>query len=217
MSNHGIIWPKSRPSSPGNHQPESGEALARAPWAEPEFALLTNKETQDLDHLFSVTYEYLRKLASSVKSGDSSQTLNPTALVNEAYLKLADSHGKTPESLLHFKRMAAQAMRKILVDAARKRMAAKRGGDKPLVSFDEDLYENPNRSPSSAEDLLATHAALEKLEALDPQQAHIVECHFFGGFSIQETAEILGISSATVDRHWRSARAWLALRLRRKQ
>jgi RNA polymerase sigma-70 factor, ECF subfamily len=164
-----------------------------------------------LDDLFSVTYEELRRLAASVRSGDPSQTLSPTALVNEAYVKLASSPGSMPASRLHFKRIAAQAMRQILVDAARRRMAIKRGGSDAFVTLDAGL----DAAPTSAEDVLALHEALEGLARLHPRQAQIIECRYFGGLDLAETAELLGISESTVARDWRAAKAWLALELRR--
>ena len=164
----------------------------------------------ELDRLFSATYEELRALASSVRQGDPSETLNPTALVNEAYLKLAASLRIQPESKLHFKRIAARAMRQVLVEAARRRSTLKRGGDQVLVTFDGSRDAAVERS----EDLLALDAALEELEALEPRQALMVEYRFFGGLEAAETAQLLGVSESTVLRDWRAARAWLGRQLR---
>lgn len=165
-----------------------------------------------LDHLFSVTYEELRRLASSVRRGDPSATITPTALVNEAWLKLAGSPELASTSPLHFKRIAARAMRQVLVEAARRRRAEKRGGgDIAFVSFDEALAQ-----PAAAStDLLALDAALEELAKLNPRQALMVESRFFGGLEVSETATLLGVSEATVLRDWRAARAWLSRELRR--
>jgi RNA polymerase sigma factor (TIGR02999 family) len=159
-----------------------------------------------LDELFSATYEELRRLAARVRGDDPSQTLTPTALVNEAYLKLAGSLRITPESRLHFKRIAARAMRQVLVEAARRRMSLKRGGNYALVTFDEGLGVATARS----EDLIALDVALSGLARLNPRQARMVEYRFFGGMELTETAELLGISEATILRDWRAAKAWLA-------
>src|SRR5580658_7429520 len=164
-----------------------------------------------LDHLFSVTYEELRRLASSVRRGDPSATLSPTALVNEAWIKLAKSPEIAATSRLHFKRIAARAMRQLLVEAARRRNAGKRGGGQDVtVSFD-DSYQ---KAPSCGEDLLRLDRALDELARMNPRQATLVESRCFGGLDIPETATVLSVSEATVLRDWRAAKAWLALQLR---
>jgi RNA polymerase sigma factor (TIGR02999 family) len=164
-----------------------------------------------LDQLFSVTYEELRRLASSVRRGDPSATLSPTALVNEAWLKLADS-APLGSSQLHFKRIAARAMRQLLVEAARRRNAHKRGGDAPfaVITFDESVMQ-----PASQQDVLALDHALEALAKIHPRQAIMIETRFFGGLDIPQTAALLDISEATVLRDWRAAKAWLARELKR--
>lgn len=164
----------------------------------------------ELDLLFSATYEELRRLASSVRGGDASATVNPTALVNEAWLKLAGSPPGGVVSRLHFKRIAARAMRQVLVEAARRRNAEKRGSGLAPIAFDDDLH------PSGAgpEELLALDAALADLARVGERQAAVVECRFFGGLDVAETAELLGVSEATVLRDWRLARAWLHQTLR---
>jgi len=168
-------------------------------------------DRQALDHLFSVTYEELRRLASSVRRGDPCATLSPTALVNEAWLKLAGSPQIAATSRLHFKRIAARAMRQLLVEAARRRNADKRnGGTEITVTFDESL----RREPTGSRDLLALNSALDELARMNPRQAVMVESRFFGGLDIPETASLLNISEATVQRDWRAARAWLAQELR---
>jgi RNA polymerase sigma factor (TIGR02999 family) len=169
------------------------------------------EDRQALDHLFSIAYEELRRLASSVRRGDPSATLSPTALVNEAWLKLA----KTPEvaamSKMHFKRIAARAMRQILVEAARRRNSEKRGGGAELtVTFDESLQ----KKPSAGEEVLALNTALDALAQMNPRQAEMVESRFFGGLDVPETAALLNVSEATVMRDWRAAKAWLAHELR---
>ena len=168
-----------------------------------------------MDRLFSATYEELRRLASSVRRDDPSATLNPTALVNEAWLKLAGSPEITTESRLHFKRIAARAMRQVLVEAARRRHARKRGGpDAAFVTFD-DALDGSAESEAGSEALLALDAALDALARLNPRQARMIESRFFGGLDVAETAELLGVSEATVMRDWRAARAWLAMEVRR--
>src|SRR5687768_8316274 len=166
---------------------------------------------EPLDEMFSVAYEELRRLAARVRHDDASATLTPTALVNEAYLKLAESLRVVPESRLHFKRIVARAMRQVLVEAARRRRAYKRGGDQAVVTFDESLA----ASVSTSEEVLALDAALDMLARAEPRQAAMVECRFFGGFDITETAQLLQVSEATVHRDWRAARAWLVHELRR--
>jgi RNA polymerase sigma factor (TIGR02999 family) len=179
-------------------------AVPRAPAALPERSAL--------DYLFSVTYEELRRLASSVKRGDPGATLNPTALVNEAWMKLANSPGFASTSRLHFKRIAARAMRQVLIEAARRRNAGKRGGDDGVVviAFDE----NQQQVASCGKDLLALDSALEQLTRMHPRQAMMVESRFFGGLEIAEIATLLNVSEATILRDWRAAKAWLSHELR---
>lgn len=167
-----------------------------------------------LDDLFSTTYEELRRLAASVRRNDPGATLSPTALVNEAWLKLAGSPSVARTSRIHFKRIAARAMRQVLVEAARRRHANKRGGrgEVAVVTFDDSLADAP--TAACAEELLALDAALEELGRIEPRQALLVESRFFGGFDIAETAELLQVSESTILRDWRAARAWLAHELR---
>jgi RNA polymerase sigma factor (TIGR02999 family) len=166
-----------------------------------------------LDALFSLAYEELRRLASSVRNGDPGATLSPTALVNEAWLKLAESPSFATTSRLHFKRIAARAMRQVLIEAARRRNADKRGGGAAVVTFDDALHDRA----TGADELLALDAALDELSRLQPRQAQMVECRFFGGLDIPETAEMLGVSEATVLRDWRAAKAWLAIELKQSR
>jgi len=161
-----------------------------------------------------VTYEELRRLASSVKRGDPSTTLSPTALVNEAWLKLSKSPGFAALSPLHFKRIAARAMRQLLIEAARRRKAHKRGdGEAIFVTFDESVH----RAATSEQDLLALDAALTELADAEPRQAAIVESRFFGGLEISEISNLLGASESTIQRDWRAAKAWLGQKLRRDE
>jgi RNA polymerase sigma factor (TIGR02999 family) len=162
-----------------------------------------------LDALFAATYEELRRLATTIKRHDGSATINPTALVNEAWLKLARSPGFAAVSPLHFKRIAARAMRQVLVEAARRRSADKRGGQVAMVSFDERL----DAPVTTADALVALDTALQSLAAISPRQAQLVEARYFGGLDVAETAELLAVSEATVLRDWRAARAWLVREL----
>ncbi len=164
-----------------------------------------------LNHLFSATYEELRRLAATVKSTDPSATLNPTALVHEAWLKMASSPAFVSTSRLHFKRIAARAMRQLLVEAARRRGSQKRGGPQAVfVTFDE-AFDQP---VSCERDVLKLDAALDELARLNPRQAAMVESRFFGGLDVNETAELLEVSEATILRDWRAVKAWLSHELR---
>ncbi len=164
-----------------------------------------------LDDLFSAAYEELRRLASAVRRDDPGATISPTALVNEAWLKLADSPAVARTSSLHFKRIAARAMRQVLVEAARRRNADKRGGGTAVVTFDDSMS-----GLTTADDVLGLDAALEALAEIAPRQAQMVEARFFGGLDVDETATLLGVSEATILRDWRAAKAWLARELRQR-
>lgn len=166
----------------------------------------------ELDSVFSLAYEELRRLAASVRRDDPAATLTPTDLVNEAWLKLRNSPNLARTSRLHFKRVAARAMRQVLIEAARKRKAGKRGAGAALVTLDEAI---DGATTGNAEDLLALNDALDDLARLHPRQATLVESRFFGGLEMIEIAELLEVSEATVLRDWRAARAWLAKELRR--
>ncbi len=163
-----------------------------------------------VDALFSLTYEELRRLAASVRRHDAHGTINPTALVNEAWLKLAQSPPARAQSPLHFKRIAARAMRQVLVEAARRRGAGKRGDGVAPIVFDDELH-----TEGRSDELLAIDTALGELATMNARQAAVVEYRFFGGFDVRESAELLGVSEATILRDWRLARAWLSRELRR--
>jgi RNA polymerase sigma factor (TIGR02999 family) len=164
-----------------------------------------------LDNLMPLVYSELRRLASNyLRRERQNHTLQPTALVNEAYLKLIDQKNARWQNRAQFYGVAAQLMRRILVDHARQHKADKRGGsDQQRLSITSagQLGEKPDM------DLLALHEALKELKTFDPQQERIVELKFFGGLSIEETAELLGIGHATVERDWKMARAWLRRKL----
>lgn len=165
-----------------------------------------------LDRLLPQIYAELRRLASSyLRRERHDHTLQATALVHEAFLKLVDQRAVRWQNRAHFFGIAAQAMRRILVDHARAHAAGKRGDPARRVSLDEALVltDMPNV------DLLALDEVLTRLAALDPQQSRVVELRFFGGLTMDETAEVLHISPATVGREWTLARAWLYAELQR--
>jgi RNA polymerase sigma factor (TIGR02999 family) len=164
-----------------------------------------------VDELFSATYEDLRRLASAVKKRHSSTPLSPTTLVNEAWIKLASSRKLQFESQLHFRLTAARAMRQILVQAARRKVARKRGGEAIFVTFDD--FAAPIRSDRQ---MLALHESLDELARLNSRQAMVVESRYFGGMEVTEIAELLEISEATVQRDWRAAKAWLGADIERR-
>ncbi|OJV40090.1 MAG: hypothetical protein BGO25_09255 [Acidobacteriales bacterium 59-55] len=168
------------------------------------------EQRRALDQVFAATYQELRRLASKIRSDDPCATLSPTALVNEAWFKLVDYPALDLKSKLDFKRLAAHAMRQLLIESARRRNADKRGGNQALVTFDESL----EYAPACARDLLALDAALDALAELNSRQALMVEYRFFGGLEVSEIAGQLNVSEATVLRDWRAAKAWLASELR---
>jgi RNA polymerase sigma factor (TIGR02999 family) len=173
---------------------------------------VTAEERRELDRLYTATYEELRRLAASVRRGSSLVTLSPTTLVNEAWMKLAGSPGVASTSRLHFKRIAARAMRQVLVEAARRKTARKRGGGTVvLVTLDDSVV----GADSRPEEVLALDAALEDLSKLEPRQAQMVECRFFAGLDVAETAQVLQVSEATIHRDWRAAKAWLGSAIRK--
>lgn len=166
-----------------------------------------------LDVLFTAAYAELRALAAQVRRDHPTATINPTALVHEAWAKLARSPGFEVTSALHFRRIAARAMRQVLVEAGRRRSARKRpgGADLVLVPYDED---HDGRVAESI-DVLALDEALQDLARLSPRQAAVVEGKYFGGLEVQELADALKVSASTVRNDWRLARAWLQIQLKR--
>ena len=169
-------------------------------------------ENAALDELMPLVYKELRRLAKSYLRGDRlNHSLQPTALVHEAYLRLVDQKNMSWQGRAQFFGMAAKMMRGILVDHARKRLAAKRGGQQLRLSLS-----NAQRLTSKEEvDLLGLDDALKNLEASNPDYSRVVELRFFGGLTIEETADVMGISHATVERYWSFARAWLRRELSR--
>ncbi len=169
-----------------------------------------------LDKLMPLVYSELRRLAGNyLRRERQGHTLQPTALDNEAYLKLIDQRNAHWQNRAQFYGVAAQFMRRILVDHARQRQAAKRGGsDQQRLSITSaGQLGGKQLATEPAIDLLALHEALNELAKMDPQQGRIVELKFFGGLSIEETAEVMGIGHATVERDWKMARAWLRRKL----
>jgi len=163
-------------------------------------------EEQALDRLLPQIHSELRKLAASyLRKERPDHTLQPTALVNEAFLKLVDQRAVQWQNRAHFFGIAAQAMRRILVDHARAHAAGKRGDGVRKVPLDDAI----NVGRVEDVDLLALDEALTRLAAIDPQQSRVVELRFFGGLTMEETAEVMHISPATVGREWRMAKAWL--------
>jgi RNA polymerase sigma-70 factor (ECF subfamily) len=164
-----------------------------------------------LEQLLPVVYHELRRLAARyMRDERPGHTLQPTALVHEAYLRLTGQDRAGWRNRAQFMGVAGQLMRRILVDHARKRCAAKRAG--PLVTLDESVA-RPVAQVSRPEEILAIHLTLERLERLDPQQGRIVELRYFAGLSAEETAEATGLSLRTVEREWTTAKAWLRAEL----
>jgi RNA polymerase sigma-70 factor, ECF subfamily len=163
-----------------------------------------------VEQWFALAYEELRRLAYAVRQREGRITLSPTALVHEAYLRLASHHGAMPESRAHFMATAARAMRRVLVDLARRAQAAKRGQSPELVTLDGS---EPSPLDLSIEQVLALDDAIEELARRDARAALVVQLRFFAGLSGREIAEAVALSEATVEREWRFARAWLAERL----
>ena len=166
----------------------------------------SNGDQTALDKLFPLVYGELHRLARRYMRRERiGHTLQTTALVNEAYLRLIDQRDVRWQNRAHFFAIAAKLMRRILVDYARKHLYAKRGGGTPEVSLDEAALLLPER----AADLLALDDALTDLASIDPQQSRVIELRFFGGLTIEETAEVLKLSQDMVKREWSTAKAWL--------
>ena len=167
-------------------------------------------DQEALNRLMPLMYGELRRLAHQrLRRGESDRSLNTTALVHDAYLKLVDVRESRFQDRAHFLAMASRVMRRLLVDQARARHAAKRGGSADAVELDEALQV----SDGQGEALVGLDEALQRLEVIDPRQGQIVEQRYFGGLTLEETAEALGVSLATVKRELRFAHAWLAAEL----
>jgi RNA polymerase sigma factor (TIGR02999 family) len=166
----------------------------------------SNGDQAARDRLMPLVYDELHRLAHQYMKRESpGHTLQTSALVNEAFVKLVDQTNVRWQNRSHFFGIAAQLMRRILVDHARSRQTAKRGGGARPVSFDDALLVSDERSA----EVVAVHEALERLAVFDSRKAQIVELRFFGGLSIDETAKVLGVSPGTVMRDWTLAKAWL--------
>ena len=156
--------------------------------------------------LFPLIYDELRGLAAQrMREERDGHTLQPTALVHEAFLRLTKGQTEAFEDRRHFYLAAAQAMRRILIEHARARGRDKRGGDRQRIELDDRLPDGQ----STPEDIVVLNDALRKLEAIDEVMGEVVALRYFAGFSVNETADVLGISGRTVNRHWTAARAWL--------
>jgi RNA polymerase sigma-70 factor, ECF subfamily len=166
-----------------------------------------------LERLTPVVYQELHKAARIYMSREATgHTLQPTALINEVYVRLVDLPEIDWQSRAHFFAVCARMMRRILTDHARSRRVLKRGGEAQRVTLDEVMLAGAGPSP----DLLALDEAMNKLGDMDPRKSQVVELRFFGGLSVQETAEVLQVSSDTVTRDWNFARTWLLREMRRE-
>ena len=178
--------------------------LLRA-WGDGDQAALNQLTPLVYTELHQIAHRHMRRQLPG-------QTLQTTALVNEAYLRLVDVEGVRWQDRTHFFAVSAQIMRRILVDSARARLADKRGGSVPHVYLDDSV----DASPQSSEDLIALDDALNALEEMDPRKARVVELRFFAGLSVEQTAEALNISAPSVKRDWKLAKAWLTRELSRR-
>ena len=170
-------------------------------------------DDEALDRLIPLVHEELKRVARHhMRSERAGHTLQPTALINEAYLRLIGLTNVAWDGRSHFFAVSAGIMRRILIDHARKRQAAKRGGNQAQVPIDESLS---LFAPERSEELLALDDALTRLAKLDPRQTQVVELRYFAGLTVDETAAVLGISPKTVKRDWAVARAWLRAEIRR--
>lgn len=169
----------------------------------------SGQQTDAPEALLRAVYDELHRQAARAMSRENEgSTLQATALVHEAYLRLVDQRQSNWRNRSHFFGISAQLMRRILVDHARGRLAGKRGGGQTPVSLNENGLASPIED-DSAIDVVSLHEALERLAQFDPDQARIVELRYFGGLTIEETAEVTGVSKTTVKSEWAIARAWL--------
>ncbi|MBC7844002.1 MAG: sigma-70 family RNA polymerase sigma factor [Gemmatimonadaceae bacterium] len=195
VSNPEISNPPATPIVPDSHAEVTTLLVA-----------LAHGEPEAMDRLLPAIYDELKRLASAqLRRERDEHTLGATALVHEAYLRLVDQRAVNWQGRAHFFGIAAQSMRRILVDHARRRSASKRARDHQ-VTLDTAVA---IASDSNSDEILAVHEALERLAEFDPRQAQLVELRYFAGFTIEEAADLLGISTATASRDWTVARAWL--------
>lgn len=202
---------------PENHQQQK-PSNARVATATPSKTQITQwlvackgGDREALESLLPVVYDELHRQAARMFSREhAGHTLQPTALVSEAYLRLVVQRDVTWQNRAQFFGLAAQMMRRILVSHARGRRAAKRGGSDHRITLDEQVAVAPQRDVN----LLALDEALKRLEAIDSEKSRMVELRFFSGLSVEETAEVMGVSPRTVDRQWQTAKAWLHREIR---
>jgi RNA polymerase sigma-70 factor, ECF subfamily len=174
---------------------------------------LSNGNHGVTDELLPLVYDELKRLAAGyLRRERVNHTLQPTALVHEAYLRLIDQTRANWQNRAHFFGVAAQLMRRILVDHARQHNADKRGGEFQKLSLDENM----DKAVEVSAELIALDDALKELAEVDPEKARLVELRYFGGLTFEETAEVLGVSLITVKRHWRLTKAWLYGRMKDK-
>lgn len=199
--------------SPDSSRPEPPPEASAAGTVTRLLAQVRAGDRDAFDEVFPLVYGEMRGLARAQRrSWEGDETLDTTALVHEAYLKLVDQSSPDWKDRAHFLAVAARAMRHILIDYARRRQAVRRGGGRRRLSLHElesALSDPKNPADARDEALLALEDSLEHLESENDRQSRIVECRFFGGMTIPETAEALGVSHATVERGWAAARAWL--------
>ena len=193
---------------PANDDPVRGSRDAPSGEGTRELRAGRSGDPAAWDALYTQLYDELRTLARRVRAGRAGATLSTTALVHEAYLRLHPSAELSGDQRADFFAVAAWAMRKVLVDAARRRYAGKRGGGYEPVTLGDDAP-----SPVRPDELIALDEALERLRAMDERRAQVVDYRFFAGLTTHEIAELLGTSVSTVERDWRTARAWLVQEL----
>lgn len=187
-----------------------GHGVSRHHEATRALMTLSGGDPSAATKLLPIVYEELRALATRYfRRQPQGHTLQPTALVHEAYLKLIDQSGAQWKDRAHFVAVAATAMRQILINRAVRKRTKKRGGGARRI----ELVDPPKLQMSANDDLLSLHEALNELKALDERKSRLVEMRFFGGLTHEEIATVLNVSCATIDRDWRTARAWLATRL----
>lgn len=167
---------------------------------------LSNGKRDVVDELLPIIYDELKRIAANyLRRERNDHTLQPTALVNEAYMKMIDITQVSWQNKAHFVGVAANQMRRILVDHARHHNAQKRGGEFHIMTLNEEI----DHADEQSADLIALDDALTELAKMDPVKAQIVELRYFGGLTTDETAEVLGVSSITIKRHWKMTKAWL--------
>jgi RNA polymerase sigma factor (TIGR02999 family) len=187
-----------------DHPPQGEVTVLLAAWRK--------GDQNALNQIMPLVYAELHRIARRAFSQQQNyNTLQPTALINEAYLKLANVDNATFTDRCHFFAVACSAMRQILVNHAKGRLTDKRGGARPHISMDDAQPVH-----QEAAEIVALNEALAALEKLDPRKSKLVEMRYFGGLSVEETAEALGVSVRTVNRHWRLARAWLIREMNRE-